>query len=280
MIEIADHLKEPLVELLLSVADDKLMLGHRNSEGTGLAPILEEDIAFSSLAQDEIAHAQVLYGLASEIDGRSADALAFGRDPDAYRCAQIVELPDDFDWAFALGRQFFCAHFNALRLRRMAGSSYKRLAEISARLESERIGWNALEARGVTASAAFAGGRVTVDDLHARLAGGTVEGEGAVTLTGGETSGDVTLSWTDLDADRLAAVVWPTRPLPIESSLTGTLDAAWTGHDPQSWVVTIDNRHRAPGDAVMPGIPIDGRWRLEGADGEWQVVVEELSAGG
>jgi len=132
-----EKLKTPLVELLLSVADDKLMLGHRNSEWTGLAPILEEDIAFSSLAQDEIAHAQVLYGLASEIDGRSADALAFGRDPDAYRCAQIVELPDDFDWAFALGRQCFCAHFDVLRLRRMAGSSYKRLADTAARLAAE-----------------------------------------------------------------------------------------------------------------------------------------------
>ncbi len=130
-------MKKPLVELLLSVADDKLMLGHRNSDWTGLGPILEEDIAFSSLAQDEIAHAQVLYGLASEIDGRSADALAFGRGPDEYRCAQIVELPDDFVWAFALCRQFFCAHFDALRLQRLASSSYKRLADIAARLGSE-----------------------------------------------------------------------------------------------------------------------------------------------
>ena len=137
MTGVDDNLKGPLVELLLSVADDKLMIGHRNSDWTGLGPILEEDIAFSSLAQDEIAHAQVLYQLASETDGRSADALAFGRGPDEYRCAQIVELPDDFDWAFALGRQFFCAHFDALRLRRMAGSSYKRLADIAARLAAE-----------------------------------------------------------------------------------------------------------------------------------------------
>ena len=137
MTRIDEKLKTPLVELLLSVADDKLMIGHRNSDWTGLGPILEEDIAFSSLAQDEIAHAQVLYGLASEIDGRSADSLAFGRGPDEYRCAQLVELPDDFDWAFALCRQAFCAHFDALRLRRMAGSSYKRLADIASRLAAE-----------------------------------------------------------------------------------------------------------------------------------------------
>ena len=137
MTGIDEKLKTPLVELLLSVADDKLMLGHRNSEWTGLVPILEQDIAFSSLAQDEIAHAQVLYGPASEIDGRSADALAFGRGPDAYRCAQIVEFPDEFDWAFALGRQCFCAHYDLLRLQRMAGSSYKRLADTAKRLAAE-----------------------------------------------------------------------------------------------------------------------------------------------
>ncbi len=134
---IAENHKLPFVELLLSVADDKLLLGHRNSEWTGLAPILEEDIAFSSLAQDEIAHAQALYELAAELDGRSSDTLAFGRTPQEYRCATIVELPDDFDWAFALCRRFFCDHYDALRLKRMAGSSYKLLADLSARLAAE-----------------------------------------------------------------------------------------------------------------------------------------------
>ncbi len=137
MTQPAENLKAPLVELLLSVADDKLMLGHRNSDWTGLGPILEEDIAFSSLAQDEIAHAQVLYELASELGGRSPEMLAFGRDPIEYRCARIVELPDDFDWAFALCRQFFCDHYDALRLGRMARSSYTPLAAIAARLAAE-----------------------------------------------------------------------------------------------------------------------------------------------
>ncbi len=137
MIEIADHLKEPLVELLLSVADDKLILGHRNSDWTGLAPILEEDIAFSSLAQDEIAHAQALYELAAPLTRRSADDLVFGRGPGEYRCCGIVELPDDFDWAFAVCRRFFCDHFDALRLGRMARSSLTPLADLAARLAAE-----------------------------------------------------------------------------------------------------------------------------------------------
>lgn len=134
---VPDNLKTPLVELLLTVADDKLMLGHRNSDWTGLAPILEEDIAFSSLAQDEIAHAAEFYRLAADLLESDPDKLAYGRKPDEYRCAAVVELPDEFDWSVAIARQFFCDHFDLLRLERLAGSSYKPLAALAKRLVAE-----------------------------------------------------------------------------------------------------------------------------------------------
>lgn len=130
-------LRQPLVQLLLAIADDKLILGHRNSDWTGLGPILEEDIAFSALAQDEIAHAQALFVLAGSLIGKSADQLAFGRRVDEYRCAHIVEVPDEFDWATALVRQFFCDHFDRLRLNRLAESSWKPLASLAKRLAAE-----------------------------------------------------------------------------------------------------------------------------------------------
>ena len=132
-----DKLRDPFIDLLLSVADDKLILGHRNSDWTGLAPILEEDIAFSSLAQDEIAHAQALYPLVGTLTDQSPDAIAFGRRPEQYRSAAIVEPPDGFNWAFAIVRQFFCDHFDALRLARLARSAYKPLADLAARLAAE-----------------------------------------------------------------------------------------------------------------------------------------------
>jgi ring-1,2-phenylacetyl-CoA epoxidase subunit PaaC len=130
-------LRQPLVELLLAVADDKLILGHRNSDWTGLAPILEEDIAFSALAQDEMSHARALYELAAPLTGRSADQLAFGRRPEEYRCAALVEEPDEFDWAFAIGRQFLCDHLDLLRLERMGRSSYAPLGRLARRLAAE-----------------------------------------------------------------------------------------------------------------------------------------------
>lgn len=138
MTNLPPQLVDPLFELLLSIADDKLMLGSRNADWTGLAPILEEDIAFSALAQDDIAHAASLYELAASLRGDAPDRLAYGRRLDEYRCAEIVTLHDDFDWAVALVRQFFCEHFNALRIERLARSAFQPLAALAARIQAEQ----------------------------------------------------------------------------------------------------------------------------------------------
>lgn len=137
MDQLPDHLRQPLIDLLLSVADDKFMLGHRNADWTGLAPILEEDIAFSSLAQDEVAHASALYQMIAGLTGTRADALAFGRRPEEYRCTQFVEFSDEFNWALAIGRNFFCDHFDSIRLHRLAQSAYTPLAQLGGRLAAE-----------------------------------------------------------------------------------------------------------------------------------------------
>jgi ring-1,2-phenylacetyl-CoA epoxidase subunit PaaC len=137
-IALPDNLKPALADLLLSIADDKLMLGHRNSDWTGLGPILEEDIAFSSLAQDDIAHAQALYEVAGGLLGRTPDQLAFGRTPADYRCADIVTLDDGFDWAVAIARRFLCNHLDLLRLGRLARSNLADLAGLAGRLVAEQ----------------------------------------------------------------------------------------------------------------------------------------------
>src|SRR2546429_9846328 len=82
---------DPRIELLFALADDELILGHRHSEWTGWAPHIEEDLAFSSIAQDEIAHARLLYGLAREMTGRDEDDLAIGREPGEYPNAVPAE---------------------------------------------------------------------------------------------------------------------------------------------------------------------------------------------
>src|SRR5437762_9128079 len=63
-------------QLLVAIADDELILGWRDSEWTGIAPFLEEDVAFSSIAQNEVGHARALYELAARNLDTTADALA------------------------------------------------------------------------------------------------------------------------------------------------------------------------------------------------------------
>ncbi|MCZ6836518.1 MAG: phenylacetate-CoA oxygenase subunit PaaC, partial [Planctomycetota bacterium] len=137
MSNIPENMKPAITDLILAIADDKLILGHRNSDWTGLGPILEEDIAFSSLAQDEIAHASAFYDLLESITGRKANEYAFGRTAQEYRCAAIVEVPDEFDWATAIARQFYCDHYDWLRLNRLAESTYEPLAHLTRRIAAE-----------------------------------------------------------------------------------------------------------------------------------------------
>ncbi|MHC5111646.1 MAG: 1,2-phenylacetyl-CoA epoxidase subunit PaaC [Planctomycetota bacterium] len=137
MSNVPDALKTPLAELLLSIADDKLVLGHWASDWTGLAPILEEDIAFSAISQEEIAHADALYEVVSPWLSRSPDSLAFGRAATEDRCAELIELQDEFDWAKALVRQFFCDHLDLLRLNRLAKGSLEPLAALAGRIAAE-----------------------------------------------------------------------------------------------------------------------------------------------
>ena len=117
--------------LLLALADDELILGHRHSEWTGWAPHMEEDLAFSSIAQDEMAHARLLYRLAHEsgLAERDEDAMALGREPQKYLNAWLCERPNR-DWGFTLARQFLYDTADAVRLEALAESSWQGLAEV------------------------------------------------------------------------------------------------------------------------------------------------------
>ena len=103
---------------LLEIADDELVLGWRDSEWTGIAPFLEEDVAFSSIAQNEIGHARALYELVAREHGTTADELAFDRAPDTYRCTQLVELRL-MEWEKTIARHYLYETADGLRLERL-----------------------------------------------------------------------------------------------------------------------------------------------------------------
>lgn len=125
-----------LVSLLTALGDDELVLGHRHSEWTGYAPHMEEDVAFSSIAQDEIGHAAAYYSIAAEVTGGSADALAFGRDPGEYRNAIVCERPNG-DWAFTLARHWLYDTADDVRLAALEESSHSGLASLARKIRRE-----------------------------------------------------------------------------------------------------------------------------------------------
>ena len=121
---------------LLELADDELILGWRDSEWTGIAPTLEEDVAFSSIAQNEIGHARALYEVAARELDTDADALAFDRAPDEYRCAPFVELRLD-DWARTIARRYLYEEADRVRIGALMESEDAELAGLAARIDRE-----------------------------------------------------------------------------------------------------------------------------------------------
>jgi ring-1,2-phenylacetyl-CoA epoxidase subunit PaaC len=123
-------------QLLLQIADDELILGWRDSEWTGIAPLLEEDVAFSSIAQNEIGHARALYELVARERGMTADELAFDRAPDNYNCARIVELRL-LDWEKTIARHVLYEEADAVRLEHLKQSDDAEIAGLAAKIDRE-----------------------------------------------------------------------------------------------------------------------------------------------
>jgi ring-1,2-phenylacetyl-CoA epoxidase subunit PaaC len=133
-----DGRERALAMLLLSMADDEFVIGFSDSEWTGIGPILEEDVAISSLAQDELGHAQALYGLLADVvaDGRDADAWAYDRPPEGYLHARLLDHPRG-DWAMTIARRYLYDTADSARLAALANSSHRPLAELVAKLRRE-----------------------------------------------------------------------------------------------------------------------------------------------
>jgi ring-1,2-phenylacetyl-CoA epoxidase subunit PaaC len=143
------ELQQALIRYLLTIGDDELVLGSRDSEWTGVAPMVEEDVAFSSLAQDEIGHARLCYILAAELSGGDADAFAFLRPRDQFYHARVLEdrttpiydpegsHQGHADWAKAVARRFLYDLFDALRVASLIASAYEPLAGAMQKVQRE-----------------------------------------------------------------------------------------------------------------------------------------------
>jgi ring-1,2-phenylacetyl-CoA epoxidase subunit PaaC len=151
---LAPEVATRLADHLLAAADDELVLGHRHAEWTGFGPDIESDIALSSVAQEEIGHARLLYQMVLGLQGRSeeeVDRLAFGRPPQALRNAVLLERPNDGglepppegepawrgEWGFTVVRMVLYDHADAIRLETWASGGHEPLAALARTLARE-----------------------------------------------------------------------------------------------------------------------------------------------
>ena len=133
---LSPELRPAVAELLLTMADDEFVIGFRDSEWTGIAPMLEEDVAFSSLAQDEIGHARIWYEMRGQIVGEDPDRTAFQREPHEYRHARLIDQ-ERHGWGFTITRRWLYDTADSVRLAALANSSFAPLREVAAKVRRE-----------------------------------------------------------------------------------------------------------------------------------------------
>jgi ring-1,2-phenylacetyl-CoA epoxidase subunit PaaC len=128
----------PLLQYTLHLADDTLILGHRNSEWTGHGPILEQDIAISNIALDLIGQARNFYQYAAKMDGSTEDHLAYLRDGWDFKNSLLVEQTNG-DWAKTILRQFFFSACQVDLYQQLAEGSDETLSAIGAKAYKEAV---------------------------------------------------------------------------------------------------------------------------------------------
>ncbi|MCY0888614.1 MAG: phenylacetate-CoA oxygenase subunit PaaC [Alicyclobacillaceae bacterium] len=132
---VADAYRE-YIPLLYTLADDELVAGHRASEWLGLAPSVEEDIAFASLAQDEIGHARFYYELLHHLGEPTPDHLVYRRQATHWRNSRLLERARG-DFAEAVVRQWMYDTWDAVRLEVLIQCPFPALADGVRKMQRE-----------------------------------------------------------------------------------------------------------------------------------------------
>lgn len=136
-----------LKELLYQLADDDFIHAFRGSEWLGLAPHIEEDVAFSSINQDTMGHAALYYHHLEELGEGNANDISHLREPIAYRNAVLLEEKNGegeyqesphYDWAFTVIRHLFYDMAKKIRLDSMKHASYEPLSHIAKKISTEQ----------------------------------------------------------------------------------------------------------------------------------------------
>lgn len=139
--------KAALVELLYQFADDDFIISFRGSEWLGLAPHIEEDVAYSSITQNTMGHAAMFFQLLEELGEGDRDKLAHERPPEKRRSATYLEKKNgpgnyieepDYDWALAVVRNYLYESMKYVKLKAATNSSYEPLRYVARKVLTEQ----------------------------------------------------------------------------------------------------------------------------------------------
>lgn len=175
-------------DVLLGLADDEHLMGHRHSEWVCVTPFLEEDLAFASIGQDELGHALALYDLLTD----DAEHFILRRAPRDWRSCWLVELPCR-TWELALVRHWLYD-------------------------TAERHRWEALTTSSVPGVAAVAARALREEDYHRRHAGALVD-----RLLDGSEESRRRVSGAIVELLPYAVALWE----PVAGDDTSALAASW-----------------------------------------------------
>lgn len=131
-------MKDLLYTYSLHLADNALILGHRNSEWCGHGPALEQDIAITNISLDLIGQARNFFQYAAELkgNGETEDSLAYLRDTRDFTNCLLTEQ-DNGDWAKTILRQFFMSNYQILLYSQLQHGKDEQLAAISTKALKE-----------------------------------------------------------------------------------------------------------------------------------------------
>ena len=125
-------------EYVLGLADDALVAAQRLAEWSSRTPEMEEDVALTNIALDQLGVARLLLTYAGELEGngRDEDDLAYQRGDREFRNVQLVELPND-DFAVTIAKLLFLAAYQKPLYDRLAESSDERLGAVAGKARKE-----------------------------------------------------------------------------------------------------------------------------------------------
>jgi len=127
-----------LIDYTSHLADNALILGHRNSEWCGHGPVLEQDIAITNIALDLIGQARNFYQYAAHLINESSqgkkqaseDTLAYLRDRHEFKNCLLAEQTNG-DWAKTILRQFLFSVYQYFLYEKLQESRDPQLAAIA-----------------------------------------------------------------------------------------------------------------------------------------------------